>query len=104
MTVVAKYLTTNFPVRSRSIGTGLYKVLPGLCCRLVSPVLLRGLLTWLRGNAVGGNAVWPVRHGWMYAALLAVSGFVLAIIHHQLFWCRLPGLDCPSYPLLLAVQ
>jgi hypothetical protein len=50
-------------------------------------VLLRGLLRWLRGNAAEGYGVYPVRQGWMYASLLAVSGFVLSLIHHQLFWC-----------------
>ena len=55
--------------------------------RLIAPVLLRGLLRWLRGNAAEGYGAYPLRQGWMYASLLAVSGFVLALIHHQLFWC-----------------
>ncbi len=62
------------------------------CHRLVAPVLLRGLLRWLRGNAAQGYGVYPLRQGWMYASLLAISGFILALIHHQLFWC---GLNLP---------
>ena len=54
--------------------------------RLVAPVLLRGLLRWLRGNAAQGYGVYPLRQGWMYASLLAISGFILSLIHHQLFW------------------
>jgi len=51
----------------------------------VAPVLLRGLLRWLRSpdkDAVGG-----VGRGWMWAALFGLTGYFLTIVHHQLFWC-----------------
>jgi hypothetical protein len=52
--------------------------------RLVGPVLLRGLLRWLRAPdkaAVGGTG-----RGWMWAVLFGLTGYVLTIFHHQLFW------------------
>ena len=73
------------------------EVVIGLC-RLVAPVLLRGLLRWLRGNAAQGYSVYPLRQGWMYASLLAISGFVLSLIHHQLFWC---GAQTSAWNVLL---
>lgn len=53
-------------------------------CRLLAPVLLRGLLTWLRApdkSAVGG-----VGKGWMWVVLFGLTGYALTLIHHQLFW------------------
>ena len=56
--------------------------------RLVTPVLLRGLLRWLRshGGAGGPGSTSPVGQGWMYAGMLSITGFALAIAHSQLFW------------------
>lgn len=56
-----------------------------LACRIGSPVLLRQLLQWLTRAASPEGA--PAFEGWMWAGLLASSGFLLTMIHHQFLWC-----------------
>jgi len=53
-------------------------------CRLVSPVVLRQFLLWLQAYGAGQNPIaWK---GWGLAVLLGFGGFVMAILHHQLFF------------------
>ncbi len=58
------------------------------CCdRLASAVLLRQFINWLVGVSTSGPANYPVWKGWVLAAVLGSTGYILCLIHHQLFWC-----------------
>ena len=54
--------------------------------RLVSAVLLRQFINWLVGVSANGPANYPVWKGWVLAAALGSTGYILCLIHHQLFW------------------
>jgi len=59
-------------------------------CRLASAVLLRHFIGWLVGvNLHGLGGDYPLYLGWALAAALGCTGYVLCLIHHQLFW-RVP--------------
>jgi hypothetical protein len=47
-------------------------------------VLLRQLLRWMQRAGSPEGA--PLAEGWMWAALLASTGFLLTSIHHQFLW------------------
>ena len=52
----------------------------------MSAVLLRQFINWLVGVSASGPANYPVWKGWALAAALGSTGYILCLIHHQLFW------------------
>ena len=57
-----------------------------MLCRLLAPLLLRELLQWLEGNKAFGSSEYPIRMGWLFAILLAMSAFFSTLADHQVFW------------------
>ena len=55
---------------------------------------------WVIGNYARGNAEFPVWKGWAIAAGLGGTGYVMTLLHHQIFWyASLPNLDSTVFQL-----
>ena len=63
------------------------KLQPFLCCRIGSCIILKLFLIWVLGNSASGNGAYPVWKGWVIAASLGCTGYLLTLLHHQIFWC-----------------
>lgn len=61
---------------------------PNTClgCRIASCVILKLFLVWVIGNYASGDAEYPVWKGWAIAAGLGGTGYVMTLLHHQIFW------------------
>ena len=66
---------------------------PPLCYRIGSCIILKLFLIWVLGNSASGDVAYPVWKGWVIAASLGCTGYLLTLLHHQIFWCA-----CPQYP------
>jgi hypothetical protein len=72
--------------------------------RLASAVLLRHFIGWLVGvNLHGLGGDYPLYQGWALAAALGCTGYVLCLIHHQLFWRAPLALQGPCWRPALCV-
>lgn len=60
-------------------------------CRVASCVLLKLFLEWIIGYNAVGYAEFPLWKGWAIAAGLGSTGYLMCLVHHQLFW-RVPSL------------
>lgn len=56
-------------------------------CRVASCVLLKLFLEWIIGYNAAGYAAFPAWKGWAIAAGLGSTGYLMCLVHHQLFWC-----------------
>ena len=74
-----------------------------VCCRIASCVILKLFLIWVIGNYASGNSEYPVWKGWAIAAGLGGTGYVMTLLHHQIFWYALP-LSGSEHSWVLAVQ
>ena len=63
---------------------------PSSCCRIGSCIILKLFLIWVLGNSASGDEAYPVWKGWVIAASLGCTGYLLTLLHHQIFWCALP--------------
>ena len=63
---------------------------PSFCCRIGSCIILKLFLIWVLGNSASGDEAYPVWKGWVIAASLGCTGYLLTLLHHQIFWCALP--------------
>ena len=66
-----------------------------LGCRIGSCVILKLFLIWVIGNYASGDSEYPVWKGWAIAAGLGGTGYVMTLLHHQIFWCA-PALAAHS--------
>ena len=57
-----------------------------LGCRIASCMILKLFLMWVIGNYASGDAEFPVWKGWAIAAGLGGTGYVMTLLHHQIFW------------------
>lgn len=57
-----------------------------MVCRVVSCVLLKLFLVWVIGNDTSGPEAFPIWKGWVFAAALGITGYLMCLVHHQLFW------------------
>ena len=61
-------------------------------CRIGACVILKLFLTWVIGNYSSGDSEYPVWKGWAIALGLGGTGYVMTLLHHQIFWYALPWL------------
>lgn len=50
-------------------------------------MLLKLFLEWIIGFNASGYGAFPVWKGWAIAAGLGSTGYLMCLVHHQLFWC-----------------
>ncbi len=49
-------------------------------------MLLKLFLEWIIGYNAAGYAAFPAWKGWAIAAGLGSTGYLMCLVHHQLFW------------------
>ncbi|BDA43779.1 probable cystic fibrosis transmembrane conductance regulator [Coccomyxa sp. Obi] len=57
-----------------------------IAIRVASCVLLKLFLEWIIGFNAAGYAAFPAWKGWAIAAGLGSTGYLMCLVHHQLFW------------------
>lgn len=77
-------------------------------------MLLKLFLEWIIGYNAAGYAAFPAWKGWAIAAGLGSTGYLMCLVHHQLFWCvcdfsgseitRTTRDACMSYPDLIGLS